>query len=108
MRYNNKDSVFLRVLLFILLSFWIATSANAMGSTASDIIGNRLCILVDNLTGNTAKAIGVLAMILVSFGVMTGKVNTWTAMSTVIGIFVLFGAANLIVYISGTSVTGCI
>ncbi|AVP87016.1 Putative virB2-like protein [Candidatus Phycorickettsia trachydisci] len=108
MRCNNKDSVSFRVLLLILLSFWITTSANAMGSTASDIIGNNLCILVDNLTGSTAKAIGVLAMILLAFGIMTGKVNAWTAMSTIIGIFVLFGVSNLLLYISGTSTTGCI
>jgi len=107
MQYN-KGNLALRVLMFVLLSFWIATSANAMGSTASDIIGNNLCTLVKNLTGSTAKAIGVLAMILVSFGVMTGKVNTWTAMSTVIGIFVLFGASNLVLYISGSSTTGCV
>jgi len=107
MQYNNKGSFSLRVLLFILLSFWIATSANAMGSTASDIIGNNLCILVDNLTGSTAKAIGVLAMILLAFGVMIGKVNTWTAMSTIIGIFVLFGAATLIAYLGG-STAGCV
>jgi len=107
MQYN-KGNLALRVLMFVLLSFWIATSANAMGSTASDIIGNNLCTLVKNLTGSTAKAIGVLAMILVSFGVMTGKVNTWTAMSTVIGIFVLFGASTLVLYISGSSTTGCV
>ncbi|AVP87017.1 Putative virB2-like protein [Candidatus Phycorickettsia trachydisci] len=107
MQYN-KGNLALRVLMFIFLSFWIASSANAMGSTASDIIGNNLCTLVKNLTGSTAKAIGVLAMILVSFGVMTGKVNTWTAMSTVIGIFVLFGASSLVLYISGSSTTGCV
>lgn len=107
MQYN-KGNLALRVLMFVLLSFWITTSANAAGSTASDIIGNNLCTLVKNLTGSTAKAIGVLAMILVSFGVMTGKVNTWTAMSTVIGIFVLFGASSLVLYISGSSTTGCV
>jgi len=108
MQYN-KGNLALRVLMFIFLSFWIASSANAtVGATSSDIIGNNLCTLVKNLTGSTAKAIGVLAMILVSFGVMTGKVNTWTAMSTVIGIFVLFGASNLVLYISGSSTTGCV
>lgn len=107
MQYNQSNLA-LRVLMFVLLSFWITTSANAVGSTASDVIGNNLCTLVKNLTGSTAKAIGVLAMILVAFGVMTGKVNTWTAMSTIIGIFVLFGAAGLVSYISGANTAGCV
>jgi|SRR6476659_2854597 len=110
MHYNQKCNIGLRVLMFILISFGITSSASATtsaGATTSDVIGNSLCLIVKNLTGNTARAIGVIAMILVSFGVMTGKVNTWTAMSTVVGIFVLFGAGTLVTYLSGTSASTC-
>lgn len=107
MRYNHKGSLSLRVLLFVLLSFWIATSANAAGSTASDIIGNNLCTLIHNLTGATAKAIGVLGVIIVAIGIMTGKMKHWTALPTIIAIFMLFGSSTLITYMAGVDVAGC-
>ncbi|AVP87015.1 Putative virB2-like protein [Candidatus Phycorickettsia trachydisci] len=107
MRYDYKGNLLLRVLLFVLLSFWIATSANAMGSTASDVIGNSLCVLIHNLTGATAKAIGVLGIIIVAIGIMTGKMKHWTALPTIIGIFVLFGSSTLITYMAGVDVSGC-
>lgn len=106
MKYN-QGNLALRVLMFVLLSFWISTSANAMGSTASDIIGNNLCTLVKNLTGATAKAIGVLGIMIVAIGIMTGKMKHWTALPTVIGIFILFGSGTLITYIAGQDVAGC-
>jgi len=108
MKYNYKGSFSLRVLLFILLSFWIATSANATaGATASDVIGNSLCTLIHNLTGATAKAIGVLGIIIVALGIMTGKMKHWTALPTIIAIFMLFGSSTLITYMAGVDVSGC-
>ncbi len=75
-----------------------------------DPIGNQLCAVVTAISGTTAKAIAIIALMFVGVGLFMGKVNWGVATATALGIIVLFGAPSLVGFLGGDGVnaTTCV
>lgn len=84
-----------------------ATSSSSASVDSNDIIGQTLCKLTNNLTGGTAKAIATLAIFSVGCGLFMGKMDWKTAAMVAVGVGVVFGAPNLVKWISSNAADNC-
>ncbi len=96
------------VLFFIsfftfLPSLLLATS----GSANSNAITAVICNIVVSLTGSIGQGISTVAIIFVCIGMFLGKMHWGLAMSITVGIGGLFGAPNVVEWVSGTTLTEC-
>ncbi|KJV56030.1 trbC/VIRB2 family protein [Orientia chuto str. Dubai] len=106
---NFKQSYYLKILL--ILSFFvlfISTSSivDAQSANNPDPIGEKLCKIVDVLSGKTAKALCIVAIFVLGITVLMGKVNWGTAAVTVCGIVLITQAATIYGWIANGSSTG--
>ncbi|MEY3197537.1 MAG: hypothetical protein RLZZ59_908 [Pseudomonadota bacterium] len=67
----------------------------------NDIIGETLCRLVNNLSGGIAKSIATIAIFAVGVGLFMGKLNWGVAAATAAGVGIIFGAGQLVAWLSG-------
>lgn len=93
-------------ILFFADSAFAAT--NPTYANTSDIVGNTLCRLTTNLTGNTAKAVATIAIFTTGISLFMGKVQWTTAAMVAIGVGVVFGANSLVAFISGSASAACV
>lgn len=100
--YNQNSN--LRILFFCLITFLIVNISNIAFAASDDPIGTQLCAVISILKGNTAKAVGIVALMFVGIGLFMGKINWGVAISTAIGVIVLFGAPTLVGFFAGGSV----
>lgn len=87
-----------------------AESAFATGTSASagdDVIGGTLCKIANNLTGNIARAIATFAIFAVGVGLFMGRMQWATAAATAAGVAIVFGAPQLVAWVSGDSDNKC-
>ncbi|KJV56028.1 trbC/VIRB2 family protein [Orientia chuto str. Dubai] len=93
----NFKNYYLKILL--ILSFFvlfISTSSIVDARTSSaDPIGEKLCKIVDVLSGKTAKALCIVAIFVLGITVLMGRVNWGTAAVTVCGIVLITQAAKI-------------
>lgn len=82
-------------------------SASAAAADSNDIIGQTLCKLTANLTGGTAKAIATLAIFSVGCGLFMGKMDWKTGAMVACGVGIIFGAPQLVNWISTGAGSGC-
>lgn len=80
------------------------TLAFASPSAAQDFSGvvTFLDAIVDTITGEIGIAISALAIMAVGFSFMTGRMDWTFAVSIVIGIAIVFGAATFVENITAT------
>lgn len=88
---------------FILFFADSAFAGGAASYDSNDVVGNTLCKLTRNLTGNTAKAIATIAIFTTGISLFMGKMQWTTAAMVAIGVAVIFGANSLVGFISGTA-----
>jgi type IV secretory pathway VirB2 component (pilin) len=94
----------LRSLWFFLITFVIINTYElALAANTADPIGTQLCSIINVIQGNTVKAIAIAALISIGIGLFMGKVNWGVALTTAVGVIVLFGAPTLIGFLSGNS-----
>lgn len=99
---KSTISTFCLVLLAAVAMTVIPDMALAGGtvSSASGGIGEMMCRVVDWFNGPTGKAIATLAIIVLGIAAFFGKVTWGMALMFAIGIFAIFGAANIVEAIS--------
>lgn len=73
----------------------------------SDAIANTLCIITQALQGDIGKAIATIAIVVLGVGLFLGKISWPLAVATAIGIGMIFGAAELVQWLSSNSSQGC-
>jgi type IV secretory pathway VirB2 component (pilin) len=59
-------------------------------------IGSAMCTIVEWFNGSTGKAIATIAIIVLGIAAFFGKVTWGMALMFAIGIFAIFGAANIV------------
>ena len=110
--HSLNTNFILRVLTFVLVSFWILTSydvalaASSGGSSTPDPIGDQLCNIVKILGSSTSKAIAIIALMSVAIGLFMGKVNWGVALTTAAGVVIMFGAGQIVGFLAGGGVDG--
>ncbi len=107
--YNSQSPLHIKVLYFLILSFWMMNGTTALaGNTgtidqANDPIGYQLCKVVKVLSGSVAKAVAVVALMSVGIGLFMGKVNWGVALTTATGVVVIFGASSIVGFLGGAN-----
>lgn len=102
--YIKLDSDFAwRVVLFMCFAILIFSNAEVALASAqeADPIGDKLCKLVDSLSGSIAKSIATIAIIGVAGGLLLGKLNWVVAMTVSTGVIIIFSAGKIVKWISG-------
>jgi type IV secretion system protein VirB2 len=92
---------------------FIAASVLASGSPAaaadpqgSGPIVNALQWLQGTLLGNVATAVAVIAVAMVGFMMLTGRMNWRFGATVIIGCFILFGAGAIVTGIQSAAMAG--
>lgn len=90
------------VLCVIALALTCAESAFA-SYDSNDVMGNTLCKVTTMLAGNTARAVSTIAIFTTGVSLFVGKMQWTTAAMIAVGIGVIFAAAPIIAFISGSA-----
>ncbi|KJV55819.1 TrbC/VirB2 family type IV secretion system protein [Orientia tsutsugamushi] len=105
-----KHNCYLRPLLMLCFLYFLSTSiiVSASGSADNnDVIGNKLCDIVGIMSGKTAKAICLVAIIFLGISTFMGKVNWSTAMITVSAIIIITQSHAVLKFVSGSEANDC-
>jgi type IV secretory pathway VirB2 component (pilin) len=87
--------------LALALMIWSAVAyANPAGSGP---IVSALSWLQGTLLGNVATAVAVIAVAMVGFMMLTGRMNWRFGATVILGCFILFGAASIVAGIQSTA-----
>jgi type IV secretion system protein VirB2 len=88
----------------------IATSAPAVAAQAnpqgSGPIVAALAWMQGTLLGNVATAVAVIAVAMVGFMMLTGRMNWRFGATVIIGCFILFGAGTIVAGIQSAAAAG--
>ena len=79
------------------------TPASSTGAYGGGTIGDLLCKVADWFTGSIGQGIATLAVIVLGIGALFGKVSQGMAITTMIGISVIFGAPDIVQDLTGQS-----
>lgn len=90
--------------LFSLVAIMPEAMAAATANT-SDAISGVLCKVVTKLTGQMGRGIATIAIIVLGIGLFLGKLSWAVAVATAIGIGLIFGSAQMVTWIGGSSTT---
>lgn len=83
-------------LLFLLCS----QNALAASGTGTDAIASVLCVIVTALQGTIGKGVATIAIVVLGIGLFLGKLSWPLAVATAIGIGMIFGASDMVSWIS--------
>ncbi|MCC2646185.1 MAG: Type secretory pathway, VirB2 component (pilins) [Rickettsiaceae bacterium] len=89
--------------IFAIISACDSSFASGAAATENDVIGSTLCRLVQNLTGGIARSIATIAIFAVGIGLFMGKLNWGVAAATAAGVGIIFGAAQMVAWLSGNA-----
>jgi type IV secretory pathway VirB2 component (pilin) len=92
--------------LAALLSLAMSAPAEAADPQGSGPIVNALHWLQGTLLGNVATAVAVIAVAMVGFMMLTGRLNWRFGATVIIGCFVLFGAGAIVSGIQAAASAG--
>lgn len=93
-----------RMLLALTLAtgvFWLGLFEPAFAQAAGSNVEGFLQNIVDLLTGNIARLIAIIAVVLLGLSVMFGLLDMRRAGSTILGIIIVFSAAWIVGQITG-------
>lgn len=98
----DSEVIWKLCLTFCVIAIIIASSDVALAAGAkNDVVGNTLCRLVANLSGNIARAIATIAIFAVGVGLFLGKLNWGIAAATAGGVGIIFSANKLVGFLTG-------
>ena len=83
-----------------------AAAAGAVNPQGSGPIVSALMWLQGTLLGNVATAVAVIAVAMVGFMMLTGRMNWRFGATVIIGCFILFGAGAIVSGIQATAAAG--
>ena len=81
----------------------IATFSNTALAADQDQITAVLCIVVRALQGGIGKAIATIAIVVLGVGLFMGKLSWPLALATALGIGMIFGAGQIVTWLSGAA-----
>lgn len=84
------------IVSFALLALAAPANAQAADPQGSGPIVNALHWLQGTLLGNVATAVAVIAVAMVGFMMLTGRLNWRFGATVIVGCFVLFGASAIV------------
>jgi type IV secretory pathway VirB2 component (pilin) len=93
-------------LALIALSAPSSAAAQAANPQGSGPIVSALMWLQGTLLGNVATAVAVIAVAMVGFMMLTGRMNWRFGATVIIGCFILFGAGAIVSGIQATAAAG--
>jgi type IV secretion system protein VirB2 len=106
----DLNKISLRIFIVFLLSAFAAIlplEAMADVGTDTDAISQVLCAIVTKLTGPMGRGISTIAIVVLGIGLFLGKLSWPVAIATAIGIGLIFGAAQIVVWLgTATATTG--
>lgn len=91
------------LLLGLLLAAPAAAQSAGVDPAGSGPIVSALAWLQGTLLGNVATAVAVIAVAMVGFMMLTGRVNWRFGATVIVGCFVLFGASAIVSGIQSTA-----
>ena len=96
----------LAALPMIALSVPSAAAAQAVNPAGSGPIVSALLWMQGTLLGNVATAVAVIAVAMVGFMMLTGRMNWRFGATVIIGCFILFGAGAIVSGIQSAAAAG--
>lgn len=104
---NNKDYwSYLAFFLIVAVVLMLPNLTFAAGEDAVDEFMLPLCRAIDLLTGPFGKAIATIAIVFLGIMVFMGKVTWGVAVATGVAIGAIFGASNIVTYLSTSGAGG--
>lgn len=99
---RHLDNGLVLSLLFTLCAIsLIVMSADAFASANSDPIGDALCKMIKIFSGNTARGIAIVGVIVLGIQTLRGQLKWEVALVIVAGIIILFQAPAIITMVGG-------
>ena len=89
----NRHTTSILIAATILLS---ATTAAAQAAPSIEPINNLATSILGVITGPLARTVAAIAVAIVGWSWKTGRVNKGTAVSVIVGIIIVFGAATIV------------
>lgn len=96
----------LNIMFAMLLACAIFILPIEAAASGSDGISGALCNVIGQLNGPWGKGIATIAVVALGIGLFLGKLSWGLAISTAIGIGMIFGASALVSTIGGAGVSG--
>jgi type IV secretory pathway VirB2 component (pilin) len=97
---NKILSRFVFFFIIGILLFNNSTESVYASSGQENAITKVLCNVVNLLTGNIAKGVAIIAIVVVAVGLFMGKFSWGVGLATAIGIAMIFGAASVVDWLS--------
>jgi len=85
---------------FCIIGLIMMLSNVAWAAEGDDDISTVLCNVVTQLQGPIGKGIATIAIIVLGIGLFMGKLSWPLALATAIGIGIIFGASNIVGWLS--------
>ena len=101
MKLTRPSAAMLMALAAALPQPALSADIGADPAGSGPIVG-ALGWLRDTLLGNVATAVAVIAVAMVGFMMLTGRMNWRFGASVILGCFILFGAASIVAGIQST------
>ncbi|MGH8026077.1 MAG: TrbC/VirB2 family protein [Pseudoxanthomonas sp.] len=95
MKPNNRKCVRAAASMASLAPMW-AWAQTAADPAGSGPIVSALKWVQDTLLGNVATAVAVIAVAMVGFMMLTGRINWRIGGTVILGCFILFGATTIV------------
>jgi type IV secretory pathway VirB2 component (pilin) len=95
---------FISLILFMPeMSFAATTTPATTTSTSADPLACTINRIQQTLTGALGKGIATIAIVALGIGLFLGKLSWGLAIATSIGVGMIFGAGQVVTWLSGTS-----
>ncbi len=101
-----SKSAFAYLSCFVLCLFFSKFAYAAIDADQNGLMAT-MCNVVRFITGGVGKSIAVIAVVVIGVSFFMGKVSWGTALATVAGIGIVFGAATIVQVISGSQKSAC-
>lgn len=103
---NVKIGFYASICIFSLAALLIVTPGALLADvTQDDAIQKVICNVVVVLTGNIARGVSMIAIIVIGAGMFVGKFSVGLGLTTVVGIALLNGSPTIVGWIVGSDVS---
>ncbi|MBQ4875159.1 MAG: TrbC/VirB2 family protein [Rickettsiaceae bacterium H1] len=103
--YHNNQQIY-RLIFILFLSLYYPNLLLA-GVRSDNSIAVVVCNVVTQLTGPIGQSVSTVAVIFIGIGLFLGKISWGLALGIAVGMGMLFGAENIVVWISGSDQFTC-
>ena len=98
---------FIAIALLLSLLFSDISHAASSSSSTSDPIGQQLCFMIYYLQSGVLKAVSLVAVIVVAFMFIGGKMQWQTVATIMVGIIVVNSSSTILSSMTGQDFSSC-